>query len=213
VQSASFKDDGMELTIFLKGIIVGFAMAVPVGPIGIMCIRKTLTDGRLRGLMIGLGASTADLLYGCIAAFGLTFISNVIATERTWIRLVGGAFLIFLGVRTFRARPVDPKVPVNSSGMLRSYLYTVFLTLTNPTTIFAFIAVFAALGLGNELSIVSASSLGIGVFIGSGLWFLFLSSGVIFFRRKLDIVGLRWVNRIAGVLIIISGVVAIVSVL
>jgi threonine/homoserine/homoserine lactone efflux protein len=203
----------MELTIFVKGILIGFAMAIPVGPIGIMCIRKTLTDGRLHGLMIGLGAATADLLYGCIAAFGLTIISNAIATERTWIRLVGGAFLLFLGVRTFRAPPVDPKVPVNSSGMLRSYLYAVLLSLTNPTTIFAFIAVFAALGLGNILSTVSASRLGIGVFIGSGLWFLFLSSGVILFKKRLDIVGLRWVNRIAGVLIIISGVAAIVSVL
>jgi len=203
----------MELTIFLKGIIIGFSMAVPVGPIGIMCIRKTLTDGRLRGLMIGLGAATADLLYGCIAAFGLTVISNVIATERIWIRLVGGAFLLFLGVRTFRAHPADPKVPINSSGMLRSYLYTVFLTLTNPTTIFALIAVFAALGLGDELSIFSASTLVIGVFMGSSLWFLFLSSGVILFRKQLDIVGLRWVNRIAGFLIIISGVIAIVSLL
>jgi threonine/homoserine/homoserine lactone efflux protein len=203
----------MELTIFLKGILIGFAMAVPVGPIGIICIRKTLTGGRLRGLMIGLGAATADLLYACVAAFGLTVVSNAIVTERTWIRLVGGSFLLFLGVRTFLAHPADPKVPVNSSGLLRSYLYTCFLTLTNPTTIFAFIAVFAALGLGDELSIVSASTLVIGVFIGSGLWFLFLSSGVIFFRKKLDIVGLRWVNRIAGVLIIISGFVAIVSVL
>ena len=203
----------MEPIIFLKGILIGFAMAVPVGPIGIMCIRKTLTDGRLRGMMIGLGAATADLLYACVAAFGLTVVSDAIATERTWIRLVGGLFLLFLGVRTFCAHPADPEVPVNSSGWLRSYLYAVFLTLTNPTTIFAFIAVFAALGLGDELSIVSASTLAIGVFIGSGLWFLFLSSGVIFFRKKLDIVGLRWVNRIAGILIIISGVIAIVSVL
>jgi threonine/homoserine/homoserine lactone efflux protein len=203
----------MELSIFLKGILIGFAMAVPVGPIGIMCIRKTLTDGRLSGTMIGLGAATADLLYACIAAFGLTVVSNAIAAERTWIRLVGGSFLLFLGVRTFRAHPADPNVPVNSNGLLRPYLYTLVLTLTNPTTIFAFIAVFAALGLGDEISIVSASILGIGVFIGSGLWFLFLSSGVIFFRKKLDIVGLRWVNRIAGVLIIISGVIAIVSVL
>jgi threonine/homoserine/homoserine lactone efflux protein len=203
----------MELITFLKGILIGFAMAVPVGPIGIICIRKTLTDGRLRGMIIGLGAATADLLYACVAAFGLTVVSNAIATERTWIRLVAGSFLLFLGVRTFRAHPADPKVPVNSSGLLRSYLYTVFLTLTNPTTIFAFIAVFAALGLGDKLSIVSASTLVIGVFIGSVLWFQLLSSGVIFFRKKLDIVGLRWVNRIAGVLIIISGVIAIVSVL
>ena len=203
----------MELTIFLKGILIGFAMAVPVGPIGIMCIRRTLTDGRLRGLMIGLGTATADLLYACVAAFGLTIVSDAIVTERTWIRLVGGSFLLFLGVRTFRAHPADPKALVNSSGLLGSYLSTGFLTLTNPTTIFAFIAVFAALGLGDELSIVSASTLVIGVFIGSGLWFLFLSSGVIFFRKKLDIIGLRWVNRIAGILIILSGIIAIVSVL
>ena len=203
----------MELTIFLKGILIGFAMAVPVGPIGIMCIRKTLTDGRLHGLMIGLGTATADLLYACVAAFGLTIVSDAIVTERTWIRLVGGSFLLFLGVRTFRAHPADPKALVNSSGLLGSYLSTGFLTLTNPTTIFAFIAVFAALGLGDELSIVSASTLVIGVFIGSGLWFLFLSSGVIFFRKKLDIIGLRWVNRIAGILIILSGIIAIVSVL
>jgi threonine/homoserine/homoserine lactone efflux protein len=97
--------------------------------------------------------------------------------------------------------------------MLGSYLYTVFLTLTNPLTIFAFIAVFAALGLGNGLGYFSASALVAGVFIGSGLWFLLLSSGVTLFRKKLDLVGLRWVNRIAGALIIISGVITIVSLL
>src|ERR1035441_9454273 len=80
----------MEFTDFLKGIFVGFAMAVPIGPIGIMCIRKTLTEGRLRGLIIGLGAATADLLYGCVAAFGLKLISNTLVSQRIWIRLVGG---------------------------------------------------------------------------------------------------------------------------
>jgi threonine/homoserine/homoserine lactone efflux protein len=201
----------MDLTIFLKGILIGFAMAVPIGPIGIMCIRKTLTEGRLRGLIIGLGAATADLLYGCVAAFGLTVISTTLVSQRIWIRLVGGALLLFLGVRTFRALPTDPSIPITSNGILRSYLTTVFLTLTNPMTIFVFIAVFAALGLGNGLGYFSASALVAGVFIGSCLWFLFLSSGVILFRKKLDLVGLRWVNRIAGVLIIISGVIAIVS--
>jgi threonine/homoserine/homoserine lactone efflux protein len=203
----------MEITVFLKGIIIGFAMAVPIGPIGIMCIRKTLTEGRLRGLVIGLGAATADLLYGCVAAFGLTVIANTLNSERIWIRLVGGTLLLFLGVRTFRALPANPNIPENNNGILRSYLTTVFLTLTNPLTIFAFIAVFAALGLGTGLSYFSASSLVAGVFIGSCLWFLSLSSGVTFFRKKLDLVGLRWVNRIAGVLIILSGIIAIVSVL
>jgi len=203
----------LDLVIFLKGIFIGFAMAIPIGPIGIMCIRKTLTEGRLRGLIIGLGAATADLLYGCVAAFGLTVISNTLFNQRIWIRLIGGALLIFLGIRTFRAHPANPKIPFNSSGMLRSYLTTVFLTLTNPLTIFAFIAVFVALGLGNMTGYISASTLVAGVFIGSFLWFLSLSSGVIFFRKKLDITGLQWVNRIAGILIIVSGIVAMVSLL
>jgi threonine/homoserine/homoserine lactone efflux protein len=203
----------MGFADFFKGIFVGFAMAIPIGPIGIMCIRKTLTEGRLRGLIIGLGAATADLIYGCVAAFGLTMISNTLVSQKIWIRLVGGALLLFLGIRTFRAQPTDPKFKIHSSGMFGSYLYTVFLTLTNPLTIFAFIAVFAALGLGNGLSYFSASALVAGVFIGSCSWFLLLSSGVTLFRKKLDIVGLKWVNRIAGVLIIISGIIAIVSLL
>ena len=157
----------MELTIFLKGIIIGFAMAVPIGPIGIMCIRKTLTEGRLRGLIIGLGAATADLIYGCVATFGLSVISSTLNHERLWIRLVGGALLLFLGIRTFRSIPVKLNLPENTKGILRSFLTTVFLTLTNPLTIFAFIAIFASLGLGSGLSYFSASSLVAGVFIGS----------------------------------------------
>ena len=203
----------IELMLFLKGIIIGFAMAVPIGPIGIMCIRKTLTEGRMHGLIIGLGAATADLLYGSVAAFGLTVISNTLLTQRIWIRLIGGALLLFLGVRTFRAHPRDPKFQIQNGGQLRSYFTTVFLTLTNPLTIFAFIAVFAALGLGNGLSLFSSSVLVAGVFTGSFLWFFSLSSGATLFRKKLDVIGLRWVNKIAGILIIISGVIAIVTLL
>jgi threonine/homoserine/homoserine lactone efflux protein len=203
----------MEPMFFLKGILIGFAMAVPVGPIGIMCIRKTLTEGRFRGMVIGLGAATADLFYGCVAAFGLTVISDTLDSQRIWIRLAGGALLLFLGIRTFRAKPADPKLHIVNRGVLRSYITTIFLTLTNPLTIFAFIAIFAALGLGEGLSYISAPLLVAGVFIGSCLWFLLLSSGVTLFRDRLDLVGLRWVNRIAGILIIISGVVVFVSLL
>lgn len=203
----------MELTLLLKGIVIGFAMAVPIGPIGIICIRKTLTEGRMRGLIIGLGAATADMLYGSIAAFGITIISDTLLSQRVWIRLAGGVLLLYLGVRTFRARPKDPKMEIQSSGRLRSYFTTIFLTLTNPLTVFAFLAVFAALGLGNGLSLFSSSVLVAGVFAGSFLWFLSLSSGATFFRSKLDLVGMRWVNKIAGVLIIISGVIAIASLL
>lgn len=203
----------MDFIFFLKGIAIGFAMAVPVGPIGILCIRKTLTEGRLQGLIIGLGAATADLFYGSVAAFGLTFISDTLINQKFWIRLVGGSLLLFLGIKIFRSLPTDPKYNNNNGGILRSYLTTVFLTLTNPLTIFAFIAVFAALGISNGLSYLSASILVAGVFIGSCLWFLILSSGTIFFKNKLDLVGLRWVNRIAGILVIISGVLVIGSLL
>ena len=203
----------MEITIFLKGIFIGFALAVPIGPIGIMCIRRTLTEGRLRGLIIGLGAATADLLYGCIAAFGLTVISETLVSQRILIRLIGGALLLFLGIRIFRKLPADPKIPINSISNLRSYLTAFLLTLTNPLSIFAFIAIFAALGLGSDLGNFSASVLVAGVFIGSCLWFFSLSSAVMLFRKKLDLVGLKWVNRIAGILVIISGFIIMVSLL
>jgi threonine/homoserine/homoserine lactone efflux protein len=203
----------MKFAFFLKGIFTGFAMAVPIGPIGIMCIRKTLTESKLHGLIIGLGAATADLLYGCVAAFGLTIISNVLFNQRIWIRLAGGLLLFFLGARTYYAKPADSNVPIIRRGLFRTYLTTVFLTLTNPLTIFTFIAVFAAIGLGSDLSYFSASTLVIGVFIGSGLWFLLLSSVATLFKKKLDLAGLRMVNKIAGVLIIISGLIVILSLL
>jgi threonine/homoserine/homoserine lactone efflux protein len=203
----------MELTFFLKGIAIGFLMAIPIGPIGIMCIRKTLTEGRLSGLIIGLGAATADVFYGCVAVFGLTVISDTLSDQRIWIRIVGGALLFFLGIKTFRAQPKDPKLKISGSGRLRSYFTVVVLTLTNPLTIFAFIAVFAAFGLGVGLSFFSAVVLVAGVFIGSCLWFFLLTSGSILFKKKLDLVSLKWVNKIAGILIIISGFIVIGSLL
>lgn len=122
--------------------------------------------------------------------------------------MVGGKLLLFIGIRIFRASPKDPKIHINNGGMSRSYLTTVFLTLTNPLTIFAFLAVFAALGLGGKLKYLSAAILVAGVFIGSYLWFLILSSGTILFKDKLDLDGLRWLNKIAGILIVISALIA-----
>jgi threonine/homoserine/homoserine lactone efflux protein len=162
-------------------------------------------------LIIGLGAATADSLYSSIAAFGLTFISDVISTQHIWLRLVGGGLLLFLGIRTFRAKRKAPAIPADNKGMLRSYASAFFLALTNPVTIFAFVAVFAAFGLGYRLSISSACILVVGVFTGSCLWFLSLGYVATLFREKLDAGGLTWVNRISGVLIILSGIAAFVS--
>jgi threonine/homoserine/homoserine lactone efflux protein len=201
----------MEPIFFIKGLIIGFGMAVPIGPLGIMCIRKTLAEGHSRGLMIGIGAATADSLYSSVAAFGLTFISDVIASQHFWLRLVGGSLLLYLGIRTFRAKRKDPTIPVINKRLLESYVSAFLLALTNPMTFFAFVAVFAAFGLGHKLNVISACILVIGVFTGSCLWFLTLGFVATLFRKKLDAGGLRWVNKISGVLIILSGLAAFVS--
>jgi len=203
----------MDTTFFFKGLVIGFGMAMPLGPIGVMCIRKTLTEGRLRGLNIGFGAASADLIYSSIAAFGITYITNFIQTERIWIRLIGGALLLFLGARAFFTEPHDPKKKISNSSLIRSYLSTVFLTLTNPLTIFAFIAVFAGLGIGSNHDDFSATALVIGVFTGSFLWFILLSQTVTLFRKRLNSDGVNWVNKIAGALIFVSGIIAVISIM
>ena len=142
--------------------------------------------------------------------FGLTFISDVIASQHFWVSLIGGGLLLFLGIRTFRAKRQDPIIRIHKKGLLGSYISAFLLALTNPVTVFAFVAVFAAFGLGHRLIIVSACILVFGVLTGSCLWFLTLGYVATLFRKKLDSEGLRWVNRISGALIILSGVVALV---
>lgn len=201
----------MEHSLILKGLIIGFSLAVPIGPIGILCIHKTLKEGHLSGLVIGAGAATADAIYGCIAAFGLTVISDILISQELWLRLIGGGFLLFLGVKTFLAHPEEQSTSSNGKGLFGSYVSTFLLTLTNPLTIFAFVGIFTALGLGNGLNYFSAWTLVLGVFTGSCTWFLVLSYSVTTFRKKFNSVGIVWLNKISGVLIIIFGIIAIIS--
>lgn len=202
----------MEYTLILKGIIIGFALALPIGPIGILCIRKTAAEGHLSGMVIGFGAATADAVYGFIAAFGLTVISDALVTRQVWFRLIGGAFLCYLGIKTLMAKPAENSQGSNEKGLLGSYVSTFLLTLTNPLSIIAFIGVFAGFGLRNaDLSLGSAASLIAGVFLGSSLWFFLLSYGITLFREKINATGLGWVNRISGFLIIVFGLIAIAS--
>ena len=195
--------------MFLKGLIIGFAIAAPVGPIGVLCIRRTLAEGRTTGFVSGLGAATADAMYGATAAFGLTLITDFLLGGASWLRLVGGVFLLYLGIKTFLARPAEKAAETPGGGLLRAYSSTLFLTLTNPTTILSFVAVFAGLGLGEGAGGFTAAVLVLGVFLGSAAWWLLLSGTVGLFRRKLSIGGLRWVNRVSGVVITAFGVLAI----
>jgi len=205
-----------ELTHFsflLRGLIIGFSIAAPVGPIGVLCIRRTLAEGRLSGFITGLGAATADAIYGAIAAFGLTFISNILIHQQGGIRLIGGVFLCYLGIKTFLASPLPQQnASIKKVTLPSNYASTFFLTLTNPLTILFFTAVFAGLGAGSSKgNFFSAGTLVLGVFFGSTLWWLFLSNAAGILREKLNVTGLRWVNRISGIVITLFGIVALLS--
>ncbi len=179
-----------------------------------LCIRRTLADGRVSGLASGLGAATADAIYGCIAGFGLTLISSLLVSQQTWLRLVGGVFLCYLGLKTLLKKPMEQAVARKGKGLVGAFASTFFLTLTNPITIISFVAIFAGLGLaGAGGSYVSASLLVLGVFLGSALWWLILSGGFGLFRNKVNPAALRWVNRISGAVIAGFGLLALTSVI
>lgn len=136
------------MDVLLRGLIIGFSIAAPVGPIGMLCIRRTLAGGLLTGFISGLGAATADAFYGSIAAFGLTFLEELFLTQQTLLRLIGGAFLIYLGVQTSRKKPTCKATQSRESNLLSAYLSAGFLTLTNPKTIITFTAIFASVNIG-----------------------------------------------------------------
>jgi threonine/homoserine/homoserine lactone efflux protein len=204
----------MSTPLFLQGLIIGFSIAAPVGPIGILCIRRTLSDGRVAGLFAGLGAATADALYGCVAGFGLTIIASFLISQRLWFQLIGGGFLCVLGIRTLLAAPAEQAAAFGGKGLFAGYLATFFLTLTNPMTIISFAGIFAALGLADTGgSFAAAGSLVAGVFIGSALWWLILSGGVGLMREKLGSRVLRWVNRASGIVLTVFGALALIHAL
>ncbi len=204
----------MDFFFFPRGLLIGFSIAAPVGPIGVLCIRRTLTDGRLAGLVSGLGAATADAIYGCIAGFGLTFISSFLVGQQMWLRLFGGLFLCYLGIKTLLSKPAEQAAKAGGSGLLGAYASIFLLTVTNPLTILSFVAIFAGLGLANTSgSYASALILVLGVFLGSALWWFLLVGGVGLFRTKFTTQGLLWVNRISGVIITVFGIVALAGML
>lgn len=203
----------MEITVILKGLIIGFSIAAPVGPIGILCIRRTLTQGKIAGLISGLGAATADGFYGCIAALGLTFISNLLIEHQIGLRLIGGLFLCYLGWQTFRSSPSDKEAKIDGKTLWRAYISTLFLTLTNPLTILSFAAIFAGLGAGTTYAQGLALLLVLSVFSGSALWWCILVTGISLMKHKITPHRLRWINRISGIILSGFGFLALWSIL
>jgi threonine/homoserine/homoserine lactone efflux protein len=203
----------MAFNFLFKGVIIGFSIAAPVGPIGVLCIRRSLAEGQKNGLATGLGAATADAAYGCVAGFGLTVISSFLVGHRFWLGFLGGLFLCYLGIRTFISKPSKQAAEVRGGGLFSAYLSTLFLTLTNPMTILSFVAVFAGFGLGASPDYLSASALVAGVFVGSALWWLLLSSGVALFRSRVSDGWMQAINRLSGGLILAFGLYALSTVL
>jgi threonine/homoserine/homoserine lactone efflux protein len=203
----------MDIVYLYKGLIIGFSIAAPVGPIGILCIKRTLSSGRIVGLFSGMGAATADAIYGCIAAFGLTFVSNFLLQQQIWLRLIGGAFLCYLGIKTFLSLPSNSPTPADQNSLLRAYGSTFLLTLTNPLTILSFAAIFAGFGLVNADGSYSADVIIVpGVFLGSSCWWVILTGVTSLLRNRISLSGLRWVNRISGMIIFGFGIAAIIGV-
>lgn len=203
-----------EIYFFIKGVIIGLSIAVPVGPIGVLCIRRTLNQGRMVGFLSGLGAATADAFYGAIAGFGVTFISNLLVGHQTGLRLIGGALLCIIGVKTFLSKPAEQGISVKGDTHWGAYLSTLILTLTNPMTILFFAAVFAGIGVGSGGGhYLSAGILVMGVFMGSASWWLVLSGFTGLLRGIFNVSRMQWLNRISGLIIIGFGLIAFLSVI
>jgi threonine/homoserine/homoserine lactone efflux protein len=190
--------------------VIGISIAAPVGPIGVLCIRRTLADGKLTGFLSGLGAATADMVYGAIAAFGLTVIMDLLIGQANWLKLIGGIFLLYLGARTFFSKPADRPAQSGRVGLLGAYLSTLFLTITNPMTIIAFVAIFAGtMPSGTETSPLVLVT---GVFAGSAIWWLALSFGVGLMREQIGPNGMLWINRLSGLVITTLGVISLLGI-
>ncbi len=195
--------------LIFKGIGVGLSIAAPVGVIGFLCIQQTLRGGIRLGVASGLGAATADMMYGVLVALGLKVSQSVFFGYKAQLTFLGGMFLCYIGIRKFFSKVTIPhdSGPINN-GLLHAYVVTFFLTLTNPATILDFTALFTGLSI-YVYGYFEAFNFISGVFLGSALWWLMLCFVVDLFRKKLSIKVLRYINYIAGVSIFFFGVYAL----
>lgn len=204
----------MSFEFFIQGLLIGLSIAAPVGPMGVLVIRRTVAEGRLVGLVSGLGIAAGDTIYGALGGFGLTFVTSFLLNEQFWLRLIGGAFLLYLGFKTLLSRPAT-KVAESAAKTMSLpgyFVTTMLLTLTNPTTIISFAAIMAGLGIGSSSGdYLSATILVIGLACGSTSWWLILTAFISLFRHKVTPAGIVWINRLSGLVIITFGLLALLS--
>lgn len=203
----------MLLGFFLKGIVVELVIAVPVGPVGIMCVRRTIFEGRLAGLVSGLGAAAADAVFGIIAGFGLTVVADWLLGYQEWLRAAGGCYLLYVGGSAFLAEPpAKPEAERDPESLFRDFVATFGLAVTNPITMLAFLGIFAAIGLtGAQATFGRAAILVLGVWVGSLIWWVALSFGLGSLLSRPEPRHLAWINRGSGGILLLSGVALLAS--
>jgi threonine/homoserine/homoserine lactone efflux protein len=202
----------VEVSLFLIGFVIGLMVAVPVGPIGLLCVNRTLSRGPVYGLFSGLGVATADAISAGIVALGLTLVSSFYMSHQIWLRLIGGVFLCYVGAKIFITQPSEPSAWDKEQNLLHAYASTFFLTFTNPLTLLSFVAIYAGWGVEDLTGHYFASAiLTAGVFCGSASWWVVLSSSMRALRMMFSHSGLRWVHRISGAIIASFGFIVLLS--
>jgi threonine/homoserine/homoserine lactone efflux protein len=205
-----------NLEFFLKGLLVGIIVSAPMGPIGVLCVQKTVNKGQLLGFFSGLGAATADTFYAILAVFGVTFLTNFLAKNQLFLQVVGITVLLILGFRMIFNNPIKQyrynRASSKKTSAIKDYLSVFFLTISNPLTIIFFGAAFAMLGLlSDNLSQRNNLLLVAGIFSGASLWWLLLTYVVNIFRKKFRLRNIFMLNRVSGIIIIVLSIAAIIK--
>jgi threonine/homoserine/homoserine lactone efflux protein len=203
----------MILALFVKGMLIGFVIAAPVGPINIMCVRRTIVHGRLAGIVSGCGAAVADTILGAIAIFGLAFLTDLLLEERFWLALGGAVFLAVLGVRSLTKPPPKLVSARDPTNLLGDFTSSLVLTLSNPITILSFFGIFAAFGVHPDGQIGPDDWAALlGVFSGAMVWWLTITGLAGVFHGRFTVTGLMWANRITGIVMLVFAAAVMVEV-
>ena len=205
----------MYLELLLKGAVIGLMVSIPLGPIGVLCVQRTLNKGRRSGFVSGLGAALADTIFALVAGLGISIIIGFIEDQKIYFQIIGGIIVVFLGIHIFYSNPVRQirMQRLNKNKLSHDFLSVFFLTISNPLAIFLFLAMFTGVNLtSGPMSFFNLIFMIAGVTLGSACWWFLLSSFVNVFRHRFRLKNIWWMNKVAGVLIFFLGVAAIVSI-
>jgi len=205
----------MVFALFWKGLIVGLMVTIPLGPIGVLCIQRTLNKGRVSGFVSGLGASAADAIFAVIAGFGISYIISFVKAQQVYFQIFGGLIVMFLGIHIFYTNPVRQLrlQRMNKNRLHHDFLSVFFLTITNPLAILLFLAMFAGINVSDhEINAFGLSSLVGGVLAGSAGWWFLVSFIISIFRERIRLRNIWWMNKVAGAIVFVLGILAFISI-